>query len=100
MLIEICVCRSPEYGIRVGPGVQGGLQGLLQDLQTRLPAADEIRASAYLPDHFLHTLRGLQDIISLPQFRQGQLQVGHCACAFHHDGPVYMLAIVAGSQIC
>ena len=99
MLIKICVCRSPEYGIRVGPGVEGGPQGLLKDLQARLPAADDIRASEYLLDYFLHTLRGLQDIISLPQFQQGQLQVGHCACLCH-DGPVNMLAMRFVDQMC
>ncbi|KAK9850436.1 hypothetical protein WJX84_004067 [Apatococcus fuscideae] len=67
--------RLPEYGIRVSPGVEGGPQGLLEDLQVRLPAEVEVSASEYLPDYFLHTVRGLQDMISMPQFKAGQMQV-------------------------
>ena len=71
-------CRLPEYGVRVGPGVEGGPQGLLQAVQALLPAEDDVKASDFLPDHFLHILRGLQDVISMPQFRQGHVQVRAC----------------------
>ena len=85
------LCRTPEYGIRIGPKHPGGCQGALQQLQGLLPADDELRLSDYLPAHFIHIPRGLQEVLSLPQFHVGQLQVlafclhrpacANCSCA-------------------
>ena len=59
----------------MGTGYPGGVQGLLENLQSVMTAEDELRVSDYLPAHYLHAPRGLQQIIALPEFHAGQLQV-------------------------
>ncbi len=68
-------CRAPEYGIRVGPEYAGGVISLLQQLQSSAAEESDARASHYLPAHFLHVPRGLQQILSLPEFHASHLQV-------------------------
>ena len=40
-----------------------------------MAAGNELEVSDYIPAHFLHASRGLQQIIALPEFQSGQLQV-------------------------